>query len=64
MVCNVGKTDKVIRVVVGVALIVWAITSGNILGYIGIILVITSIIGFCPLYTLLGINTGCDIKRG
>lgn len=64
MVCNVGKIDKVIRVVVGVALIVWAITSGNILGYIGIILVITSIIGFCPLYTLLGINTGCDIKRG
>lgn len=62
MSCNIGKTDRIIRVVVGIALIGWAVASGNALGYIGIVLLLTAGIGLCPLYSLLGINTGCEIK--
>jgi hypothetical protein len=63
MVCNIGKIDRILRVTAGVALIVWAIMSGNIYGYAGIILVLTGAISFCPVYTLLGLNTGCKIKN-
>jgi len=55
---NVGKVDRIIRVVLGVLLI------GNVfvalqhpIGWAGIILLVTGIAGICPLYSLLGINT-------
>lgn len=63
MSCNAGKIDRALRIIVGVALIIWAIMSGNIFGYAGIILVLTGAIGFCPFYPLLGINTGCKTKN-
>ncbi len=59
MSCNTGKTDRIIRVVVGLVLVAWALAGGNVLGYIGIVLIATAAIGFCPLYKLLGIDTGC-----
>ena len=55
---NMGKTDRIIRVILGVLLI------GNVffalqnpIGWIGVILVLTGIAGICPLYSLLNINT-------
>lgn len=63
MTCNAGKIDRVLRIVAGVALIAWAIMSGNIFGYAGVILVLTGAVGFCPFYPLLGINTGCKLKN-
>ena len=55
---NVGKVDRIIRIVLGVLLI------GNVfyalqhtIGWIGVILLITGIAGICPLYSLLGLNT-------
>ncbi|CUV65046.1 conserved exported hypothetical protein [Sulfurovum sp. enrichment culture clone C5] len=54
---NVGRTDQIIRLVLGAVLILFAIWSGNILGYIGIILVVTALIGYCPLYSLIGKNS-------
>ncbi len=60
---NVGSTDKVIRIIlaiIGVVLFKTNVASGT-LGYIVLaisaILVITSIISFCPLYIPFGINT-------
>lgn len=63
MKCNAGKIDRVLRIIAGVALITWAIISGNIFGYAGIILVATGAVGFCPFYPLLGINTGCKLEN-
>jgi len=63
MSCNAGKMDRALRIIAGVALIIWAIMSSNIFGYAGIILVLTGAIGFCPFYPLLGINTGCKTKN-
>jgi hypothetical protein len=55
---NVHVVDRALRVIAGLVLIGLAI-SGTIglWGYIGVILVATGAIGFCPLYRLLGIGT-------
>ncbi len=55
---NVGGTDKILRIVVGLALIGWGVATKNWLGAIGLVPLLTALINFCPLYTLLGINTG------
>jgi type IV secretory pathway TrbD component len=60
---NVGTVDRAVRVVVGVAALVWAfvtgVTSGLGLALVVVALVLlgTAAIGFCPLYRLLGIST-------
>lgn len=63
MMCNEGKIDRALRVIAGVALIAWAVMSGNILGYIGIVPLLTGIFGFCPVYAILGLNSGCKINK-
>lgn len=55
---NEGYVDRGLRVVVGVALVAMAVT--NVVGpwgYIGVVPLLTGAVGFCPLYTLLGVNT-------
>lgn len=58
MQCNVGSTDRVLRIAVGSLLIVLAL-SGVIgsWGWIGLIPLATGIFRFCPAYPLLGMNT-------
>lgn len=60
---NLGTLDRVIRIVIGVALIAAAAT-GQIgwWGWLGIIPLGTALIGNCALYSLLGINT-CHINK-
>jgi hypothetical protein len=60
---NMGSTDKIIRIAIA-ALIAVLYFTGVITGTLGIILlvlagvfVLTSLISFCPLYPLLGMNT-------
>ena len=62
MKCNVGSIDRILRAGIGIALVVWAFVSGSLIGYIGIVFIITAVFSFCPLYPLLGINTGCKLK--
>jgi len=64
MTCNIGKTDRIIRAIVGVAVLVWVIMSGDIIAdVVGGILLVTALIKWCPLYALFGINTGCKTKN-
>lgn len=60
---NVGGIDRILRIVVGLALIGLALT-GTVgwWGWIGIVPLGTALIGFCPLYPLLGINT-CPLDQ-
>jgi Protein of unknown function (DUF2892) len=53
---NVGTIDRSIRIIAGLALIGVAAT-GKIWGLVGIVPLLTGIIGWCPPYKLLGINT-------
>lgn len=60
---NVGGLDRILRVVAGLALIGLAAThTVGAWGYIGVVLVLTGAVGFCPAYPLLGINT-CSTKK-
>lgn len=62
---NVGSADKIIRIVLGVALLsLIYFLSGNVrwVGLIGIVLILTALMGWCPLYTLFGIRT-CKMKN-
>ena len=59
---NVGGIDKIIRIVVGIALIVWAIAGGPVWAWIGILPLATGLLGWCPAYSLLGIKT-CPMKK-
>ena len=57
---NVGKTDKWIRIIVGILLLaVFFFTEGNAryFGLLGIIPLFTGLSGKCLLYKLFGINT-------
>ncbi len=57
---NIGQTDKWIRVVIGIALVLFlAFNQSGLrwLGLIGIIPLATALFNFCPLYALLGIST-------
>jgi hypothetical protein len=60
---NVGTLDKILRVVIGILLIAYALPLGfpqtgwNWTGWIGVIPLLTAGIGFCPLYRIVGIST-------
>jgi hypothetical protein len=61
---NMGLIDKVIRILVAIAVIALYFTN-MISGVLAIILlvvagvfILTSLIGFCPLYLPFGLNTG------
>lgn len=54
---NIGKVDRVARIVVGVIFIVLGVMTGSWLGLIGLIPIATAVISWCPLYDLLKINS-------
>jgi membrane protein implicated in regulation of membrane protease activity len=55
---NVGRTDRILRVVVGLGLIALVfIGPKTSLGWIGIIPLVTGMIGNCPVYSLFGFST-------
>ncbi len=63
MKANVGGIDRILRALVGVALIALAATHViGVWGYIGVVPLLTAAIGFCPAYTLLGLST-CPMKK-
>lgn len=58
MIKNVGGIDRIARIIIGILLIGLAV-AGIIgwWGFIGIVPLATALIRFCPLYSLLKINT-------
>ena len=50
---NIGTTDKFLRLIVGIALVI-ATASGNlpVWGWVGVVTIVTSLVNFCPLYIL------------
>ena len=63
MASNVGGIDKIVRIIAGVGLV--GATAAGLLpvwGYIGIVPLATGLMGWCPAYTLFGMNT-CPMKK-
>ncbi|NNG05436.1 MAG: DUF2892 domain-containing protein [Inquilinus sp.] len=65
MTVNEGKIDRALRIVAGLALIAFALfgpaTPYTWLGWIGLLPLVTGVVGFCPAYRLLGLST-CPMK--
>ena len=62
---NEGTADRVLRVVVGLALIAIVFVGPQTpFGWIGVVPLFTGLFGMCPLYRLIGVNTcgkeGCS----
>lgn len=63
MAANVGGIDKVLRIVVGAGLIGATVAGAlPVWGYIGVVPLATGLMGWCPAYTLFGMNT-CPSKK-
>ena len=61
---NVGTVDRVIRIVLGLALLLlFAAGAIGAWGLVGLVPLATGVLGYCPLYQVLGIHT-CARSRG
>jgi hypothetical protein len=59
---NVGTIDRAIRLLVGLLLITLVFVGPkSVWGWVGIVPILTAILGTCPIYSLLGFNT-CEAK--
>jgi hypothetical protein len=59
MTCNVGKTDRIIRYAMGMIIILLGVYFNSWWGAVGLILLLTATIRWCPAYIPFGIST-CD----
>jgi len=64
---NVGSADRIIRIILGVLLIaapyftdfaMWSNTAIRLgIPIVGVVLLLTAFVRFCPLYRIIGVNT-------
>ncbi|HEY5375891.1 MAG TPA: DUF2892 domain-containing protein [Polyangiaceae bacterium] len=53
-----GKADRIVRVALGLALLAMVFVGPKTwLGWLGVVPLVTGLIGFCPLYRLIGVRT-------
>lgn len=63
MMRNEGTLDRIVRVILGVGLLTLAFVGPKTLwGYLGLVPLLTGLVGYCPLYRLLGVNT-CRLRK-
>ena len=60
---NVGGIDRILRIVVGIVLIALTLMGTiGVWGWVGIVPLVTGLFKFCPLYSIIGMNT-CPMKK-
>ncbi|CAA7602004.1 Protein of unknown function (DUF2892) [Acididesulfobacillus acetoxydans] len=57
MECNVGTTERVIRIAAGIVILLAGLVYRNWWGIVGLAPLITGAIAYCPVSKILGINT-------
>ena len=65
MTTNVGKIDNAVRIIAGIVLLtLFFILDGSArwLGLIGLVPLITGLVGWCPAYAMIGVNT-CPVRQ-
>lgn len=60
---NVGNVDRIVRFIAGVAVIAAGLYFQSWLGLLGLVLIATATIGWCPLYLPFGISTRSLMNR-
>jgi hypothetical protein len=62
---NIGKVERVVRVVVGLGILSLAFVGPRASwAYLGILPLLSGLVGWCPPYALLGISTVKGSKQG
>ena len=59
---NVGSIERLLRILIGAALVAWAYFGNVPWAYLGVVPLLTGLVGWCPPYAILGINT-CKMKK-
>ncbi|MBC8184377.1 DUF2892 domain-containing protein [candidate division KSB1 bacterium] len=59
---NIGIFDKVFRIIIGLAILILGIIYNSWLGLIGLVPIVTALLGRCPAYSPFGIST-CKAKE-
>ncbi|NTW46633.1 MAG: DUF2892 domain-containing protein [Chlorobaculum sp.] len=54
---NMGQKDRAVRAILGVAMLVYGIVFQNLVGLVGLIPLVTAIVGYCPLYDVLEVTS-------
>jgi len=63
MKANEGTIDRILRVILGLALIsIVFVGPQTPWGWIGVVPLVTGLVGMCPLYAILGFNT-CPVEK-
>jgi hypothetical protein len=57
MKCNVGSTDRIIRIVIGLGIVIAGMVFKSYWGLIGIAIMATGVFGYCGIYLPFKINT-------
>ncbi|WGZ95754.1 MAG: DUF2892 domain-containing protein [Candidatus Thiothrix putei] len=57
MTCNVGSTDKMLRIIAGLIMIALGVYYQSWWGAVGVVPLLTGLLGWCPAYLPLGIST-------
>lgn len=63
MTANVGSIDRVVRIMVG--LLLMGLAAGGTIGWwgwLGVVPLLTGLVGWCPPYAMLGFST-CKVKN-
>jgi len=61
---NEGTIDRALRIILGVVLLALVFVGPQTpWGWIGLVPLVTGLVGMCPIYSILGVNT-CGIKQG
>ena len=60
---NEGTVDRVVRIALGLGLLALVFVGPHTwLGLVGIVPLVTGLVGFCPLYRLIGVRT-CAVNQ-
>lgn len=54
---NVGALDRIVRIILGLALIGWGYYEQNLWGAVGLIPLATALLSWCPVYLPFGISS-------
>ncbi|HRH02401.1 MAG TPA: DUF2892 domain-containing protein [Bacteroidia bacterium] len=63
MIENLGNTDKIVRIFIGLAIVLMGVEYESWWGLVGFIFPITAVINWCPIYAFFGIRTSKDKGR-
>ena len=54
---NMGQKDRTVRALLGAIMLIYGVVFQNLVGIVGLIPLATAIIGYCPLYEVLGVTS-------